>query len=96
MLAAPNKLFEYLHAGIPVAASDLPDIRRIVTENEVGELFDAADATSIAAAVRRLTAFPDRLRKLRANAAAAAERFTWEAQARALLDVYEGLRSRSR
>ncbi|MGH2726738.1 MAG: glycosyltransferase, partial [Actinomycetota bacterium] len=89
MLAAPNKLFEYLHAGLPVVASDLPDIRRIVTDNEVGELFEAADPTSIAAAVRRLTAFPDRLRTLRANAAAAAERFTWEAQARALLDVYE-------
>ncbi len=96
VLAAPNKLFEYLHAGLAVAASDLPDIRRIVTENEVGELFDAADPSSIAAAVRRVTAFPDRLRKLRASAAAAAGRFTWEAQAGVLLDVYERLRSTSR
>lgn len=91
VLAAPNKLFEYLHAGLPVAASDLPDIRRIVDENEVGELFDAADPSSIASAVRRITAFPDRLRKLRASASAAAERFTWEAQARTLLDVYDEL-----
>lgn len=89
VLAAPNKLFEYLHAGLAVAASDLPDIRRIVAEHEVGELFDASDPSSIASAVRRLTAFPERLRMMRARAVVAAERFTWEAQARSLLDVYE-------
>lgn len=94
VLAAPNKLYEYLHAGLAVAASDLPDIRAIVDEHEVGELFDAADPSSIAAAVRRATSFPDRLRKLRANAAAAAGRFTWEAQARVLLGVYEQLAAR--
>lgn len=93
VLAAPNKLFEYLHAGLPVAASDLPDIRRIVDENEVGELFDAADPQSIAAAVRRLTAFPDRLRKLRTSASSAAERFTWEKQAETLLATYAKLDS---
>lgn len=91
VLAAPNKLFEYLHAGLAVAASDLPDIRRIVTEHQVGELFDAADPSSIAAAVRRLTAFPDRLRTTRAKASEAAERFTWEAQAAVLLELYERL-----
>lgn len=89
VLAAPNKLFEYLHAGLAVAASDLPDIRSIVEGNDVGELFDGAEPSSIASAVGRLTASPDRLRVTRSNAAAAAERFTWEAQARVLLDVYE-------
>ncbi|MGH2785056.1 MAG: glycosyltransferase family 4 protein [Actinomycetota bacterium] len=91
VLAAPNKLYEYLHAGLAVAASDLPDIRRIVEDNDVGELFEAADPSSIAAAVRRATAFPDRLRRLRENAAAAAGLFTWEAQAQVLLEVYERL-----
>jgi len=91
ILAAPNKLYEYLHAGLAVAASDLPDIRRIVDENEVGELFEAADPASIAAAVCRATSSPERLRRLRANAADAAGRFTWEAQAEVLLEVYDKL-----
>ena len=96
VLAAPNKLYEYLHAGLAVAASDLPDIRRIVDEHGAGELFEAADPASIADAVRRATTSPERLRALRANAAAAAARFTWEAQAEVLLQVYERLAAPAR
>ncbi len=95
VLAAPNKLYEYLHAGLAVAASDLPDIRRIVTEHDAGELFEAADPSSIADAVRRATASPARLAALRANASTAAGRFTWEAQAAVLLEVYERLGARA-
>ena len=90
-LAAPNKLFEYLHAGLAVAASDLPDIRRVVMEDDVGMLFDAADAASIASAIDALTQSPDRLEQLKTNARAAAPKYTWDAQARRLLEIYEGL-----
>ena len=88
-LAAPNKLFEYLHAGLAVAASDLPDIRRVVTQDEVGALFDAADPSSIAAAIESLTSSKQRLETMRANARAAAPKYTWEAQARRLLEIYD-------
>jgi glycosyltransferase involved in cell wall biosynthesis len=89
-LAAPNKLFEYLHAGLAVAASDLPDIRRVVTEDDVGTLFDPSDPASIASAIEDLTASRSRLDKLKANARAAAPKYTWEAQARQLLEIYDG------
>jgi len=36
--ALPNKLFDYIHAGIPVLVSDLPAMRSIVEENGVGEV----------------------------------------------------------
>src|SRR5699024_6788085 len=32
----PNKLFEAVHAGIPVAAADLPDTREVVEQYCVG------------------------------------------------------------
>ena len=32
----PNKLFEFIAAGIPILASDLPEIRNIVTRNSIG------------------------------------------------------------
>jgi glycosyltransferase involved in cell wall biosynthesis len=31
-LASPNKLFEYIQAGLPIAASDSPVMRRVVLE----------------------------------------------------------------
>ena len=36
----PNKLLEYAFAGIPVVASKLPEIQRIVQTYELGECFD--------------------------------------------------------
>jgi glycosyltransferase involved in cell wall biosynthesis len=90
VLAAPNKLIEYLHGGLAVAASDLPDIRRIVREHDVGELFDAADPSSISSALERLRR-GNRLVLAREHARAAAPRYTWGAQARELIGVYERL-----
>lgn len=37
-LALPNKLFEYIYAGIPVLVTDLPAMKLFVTDNSVGEL----------------------------------------------------------
>ncbi|MBI4729066.1 MAG: glycosyltransferase [Acidobacteria bacterium] len=94
-LAAPNKIFEYLHAGLAVAGSDLPDIRRVVESHQVGVLFDAADPESISGAFRTLASDPARLVEMRARAAAAAPLYTWEGQERVLLDLYQRLAGRS-
>jgi glycosyltransferase involved in cell wall biosynthesis len=47
-LALPNKLFEYLAADLPVVVSDLPEMRRLVTERGVGWVTDSADPADIA------------------------------------------------
>jgi glycosyltransferase involved in cell wall biosynthesis len=93
-LAAPNKLFEYLHAGLPVAGSDLGDIRAVVEEHRVGGVFDAADPSSIATTVRALLADPDELAAMRARALAVAPRYSWQAQAAVLREIYETLAPR--
>lgn len=60
VLGDTNKLHEYLMAGLPVIASDMPEIRRVVRQGSppVGELFDGEDPISIADAYRRVTADP--------------------------------------
>lgn len=52
-LALPNKLFEYLMAGLPVVVSDLPEMRRAVEEHDIGLVVDPNDTEAIAAALRR-------------------------------------------
>jgi glycosyltransferase involved in cell wall biosynthesis len=86
-----NKLFEYLMAGIPVAASDLPEIRRAITAGSppVGEFFDVASPASIAAAVRRILTDDEEYEARRREARRlAVERYNWEAQEHRLLQPY--------
>ncbi len=52
--ALPNKLFEYIMAGLAVCVSDLPEMARIVREYDVGALIGAVEPGSIAAAVNGL------------------------------------------
>lgn len=47
-LALPNKLFEYLAADLLVVVSDLPEMRRLVTERGVGWVTDSGDPADIA------------------------------------------------
>jgi glycosyltransferase involved in cell wall biosynthesis len=89
-----NKLFEYMMAGLPVVASDLPEIRLVVTAGDppVGELFEPSRPESIAAAVRRVVDNPDQYAARRREARALAlRRFNWELESERLLSLYSGL-----
>ena len=49
----PNKLFEYCFAGVPVLASDFPDIRTVLAEYNIGECCEL-DPGSIRGAIQKL------------------------------------------
>jgi glycosyltransferase involved in cell wall biosynthesis len=56
--ALPNKMFEYLHAGLPLVVSNCRAMDDFVRRSSVGEVFTDNDAESLADAVRRLLANP--------------------------------------
>ena len=76
--ALPNKLFEYLMAGVPVLASDLPEIRRVVAGYDVGRLVDPAAPGALAEALRDVAADAEARARWRANAPRVFETFSWE------------------
>jgi glycosyltransferase involved in cell wall biosynthesis len=94
-----NKLFEYLMAGLPVAGSDIPEIRRVLLSGDPppGELFDATSPTSIAKAIERILEDPVIYRARREAARRLAlERYNWDVQQGQLLDVYAAALESSR
>ena len=83
-LSSPNKLFEYLMAGLAVVAPRLPGLAWI-EEQRVGLCFDPGSPSAMAAAFERLDEDRALLGEVRANArAAAVERYNAEAQRQAL------------
>jgi glycosyltransferase involved in cell wall biosynthesis len=90
--ALPNKLFDYLQAGLPLVVSDFPEMRALVERHDVGTTCDPASPSAIAAAIDRVTLDPVRHAELRAHARAAAELYTWECEREKLLALVAGLR----
>ena len=84
-----NKLFEYVQAGLPVIASDLPEIRLIVQKYDLGLLIKPGDSAALAGAIGRLVG--DRTLRLHyaERACKAASQLSWEAQEHELVDLYK-------
>lgn len=92
-LSTPNKLFESLAAGLPVVASDFPEMRSIVLDDPLGPLGQVCrpdDPADIAAAIRRIVDLPPNdLAELRARCLAAAHaRWNWGNEVAGLLALY--------
>jgi glycosyltransferase involved in cell wall biosynthesis len=89
----PNKLFEYMMAGIPVVASDFEEMGRVVREEGVGTVCDPDDPESIAAAVRAIIDDPEAETRFRAATRVAITRYNWDHEEQKLLSLYRRLAS---
>jgi glycosyltransferase involved in cell wall biosynthesis len=96
VLGTPNKLFEYMEAGVPTVVSDFPEMHRIVTETGAGIPRDTSSAEALAVAIRELLDEPKEQQAARRRSARAAAETTynWAAQSGVLLSVYERLGDR--
>lgn len=90
-LCAPNKLFEYCMAGVPVIGCNFPEVRRVLDESPVGEMFDVESPASIAVAIDRLLGDADRLRQARQATEGVRERHHWGVAQLELERLYAGL-----
>ncbi len=85
-----NKLFDYMAAGLPIVASDLPPMRRVLHETQAGVLFEPGDQASLAAATVALLRDHAMRRRLADNGRrAATEKYNWREDEKRLLEIFE-------
>lgn len=87
----PNKLFEFIAARIPVIATDLPEIRKIVQGYDVGLVGDTSCPHAIAGLIRSFFEPEGGASRFTAQLACAAAELSWDRESRRLLDVYRRL-----
>lgn len=85
----PNKLFDYIQARVPVLASPLPEIQKIVIQYNIGTFIKSHDPQHIADMVREMTAHPASIAKWKENLTFAAADLCWENEKHLLTAVYK-------
>jgi glycosyltransferase involved in cell wall biosynthesis len=85
----PNKIFEYMAAGVPVVASDFPLWRKLVVDTGAGLVVDPRDPAAAAESIARIIDDPSSARRMsEAGVAAIRDRFSWEPEWHKLRDAY--------
>lgn len=93
--ALPNKLFEYINAGIPVIGSNLPEIASVIRSYDVGEVVDPDNLDDFTHSIQHFIEDTAWYEKARANTQHAAEVYNWERESEKLLSLYRRLKDKT-
>ena len=89
MYSLPNKLFDYIHAEIPIIAGNLPEISRIINEFKVGVLVGDYQPKTIANAIHNLLEDKTLLSQIKENQQRAKEILCWEIECKKLDNYFK-------
>jgi len=85
---APNKLFEMLFAGLPMAVSNLTETRRLMSRMSTGLLMDQSSPISIAGTLDTVYSKRSQLKPSEAHMQEMIREFGWETQSKKLISLY--------
>lgn len=84
-----NKIFEYIHAGIPVILSNVPEHKMLNEKYNFGLILNEVSPKDISNAINYLFKNPEKYNELKDNARKAALELCWEKEEKKLIDLYK-------
>ena len=88
----PNKLFDYIQAEVPVLASPLVEVKKIIDDYRVGVCIESHTPEEIASKINYMLADKNRWERWKTNEAKAKEILCWENEKKNLIEVLQKLK----
>lgn len=85
----PNKIFDYLHAGLPVLVSRLVELEKIVNFYHVGTFIENHEPKHIAACIESAFENPDQMKRWKENTEKAKMELNWEIESKIVLEIFK-------
>jgi len=83
----PNKLFDYIHAGIPTLSSGLVELKQIIDRYDIGYYIQNHDPMQIATVIKAIFDDENRYNTVKRNTIKAKEELCWENEEKVLMGV---------
>ncbi len=96
LYCTPNKLFEFIQAGLPIVANDSPELRRFVHETGFGVVGPMETAGDIAHLIDTVLAAPERLEEARVTLQENQARYSWASVRSAYTEQIQAARMRAK
>ncbi len=87
-LSLPNKVFDYMHAGTAVVATDIKEVAHVVQTHKIGEIVPELTVELLAETLNNLLKDPERLSSYKQNCVNAAQQENWEKETEVLKEIY--------
>ena len=84
----PNKLFDYIHAGVPVLATPLVELKSIIQKYQIGAFIENHNPEHIAATIKAMFDDEKQLAEYKQNTARAAADLNWETEKKVLSEIF--------
>lgn len=91
--ALPNKFFEYITAGLPIAASNFPEMEKIIKQYKIGEVFDPENPKDIARAIEKIFSDKNYYRALKNNIRRAQNDLNWTKEKKKIIKIYKNIKN---
>ena len=85
----PNKIFDYLHAGLPVLVSRLVELEKIVNFYQVGTFVENHEPNHIATCIENAFKNPDSMNMWKENTVKARNELNWENESKIVLEIFK-------
>jgi glycosyltransferase involved in cell wall biosynthesis len=86
-----NKIFDYVMAGLPIVASDLPEMKNLIRRHHLGFTVALNDTDGVLKILQRLTKDQTLRQALRSKVIQVRDELCWERDEERLLDLYHSL-----